>query len=137
MRESDLKAPEDWRTPKASPFLGAAEPRVSVFECASPLALLGTCLFTKDSMHAGIAWGWFGCGASREKLAGVINVVVPLKCWSGIDLVALDMIVTEKPCVAGEFVIGELLCDQPACGVARVVASDFGEHFADRSGELD
>src|SRR5438477_12640538 len=32
------KAPGDWPTPKASPYLSAVEPRASVLECASPLA---------------------------------------------------------------------------------------------------
>src|SRR5438876_207133 len=99
--------------------------------------LWGTCLFTKDIMHAGVSFGGFGCGASREKLASMVEDIVPLKCWSGIDLVVLHMEVTQQSGVAGEFVIGELLCDQPACGIARVVASNFWQHFADRSGELD
>ena len=66
-------------------------------------------------MHAGVAFGRFGSGASREKLASVIDDVVPLKRWAGIDLVALHMIMAEQSCIAGEFVIGELCWNQPAC----------------------
>ena len=33
------KAPEGWRTPKASPLRGSAEPRAGVLECGSALAL--------------------------------------------------------------------------------------------------
>src|SRR5213082_1931858 len=39
-----MKAPEDWRSPKASPFLSAVESRASVLECASPLALWNSVL---------------------------------------------------------------------------------------------
>src|SRR5437762_10371986 len=72
-RHGTMKAPEDWRSPKASPNLSAAEPRDSVLDCASPLALFWDSAATiADSLR-------YACQATSS---GTGRVWVSIPCCS-------------------------------------------------------
>src|SRR5260370_32973837 len=83
--------------------------------------------------------GLIGClgHSAVDKLAGIVNEVVPLKRRAGVHFVGLDMEVAKDTLVILELVIGQFVRDEFAGGVARVVAPDFRKYFAERSRKPD
>src|SRR2546425_1103874 len=93
---------------------GAGSFRGAIGTSRPTWSTMGSKSVMKDIMHAGVAGGRFRCGAPGKELPDVVNDIVPLKRWSGIDLVALDMVMSEQACITRQFIIRELFCNQPA-----------------------
>ena len=68
--------------------------------------------------------------------AGAVDDAVPVEGGAGVGLVGLDMVVAEDAAVGFEGFVGKFARDELAGGVARIVAGDFGEHFAEGGGEF-
>ena len=68
--------------------------------------------------------------------AGAVDDAVPVKGRAGVGLVRLNMVVAQDAAVGFQRFVGEFLRDEFSGGIARIVAGDFGEHLAERGGEL-
>src|SRR3954447_15920129 len=79
-----------------------------------------------------------GCYISvTHQRAGTFDDPVPVECRSGILLVGLHVVVTEDALVIGKHFVRQLLRNELATRIARVVTPDFRQDRAERRRELD
>ncbi len=77
-----------------------------------------------------------GKGRQAEIGAGTVDDAIPVEGGAGVGLVRLNMVVAQDAAVGFQRFVGEFLRDEFSGGIARIVAVDFGEHLAERGGEL-
>src|SRR5439155_27050991 len=75
--------------------------------------------------------------AAVEQLPSITDDVIPLEGRAGVGFVGLDVEVAEDAFVFVQLVIGQLLRNDFAFGVVRIVALDLGKYFAKRRCQFD
>lgn len=72
-----------------------------------------------------------------EQPAGFADDVIPLEGRAGVHLVGLNVEMAEDALVCFQFAVRQLLENEFARGIPRVVAFDFRQRLAERGGEFD
>src|SRR3954470_9386552 len=83
-------------------------------------------------MAFGRGIGGFGASVHQQS-SRATDHAIPLKCWSWIVLVGLNVIMAEHTPISGQFLIGQLARDQMPLRVLWIIAFDFRKNLAKRS----
>ena len=76
-------------------------------------------------------------GIAPHQPPGVVNDIIPLKGRPGVNLVGLDVIMSQHPLILLEIGIRQLVIDDVTGGVAGVIALDFREYPAEGRREMN